>query len=308
VTLIDETQGRNDEDLMFDTGVLNGYEVFQEPMVNTATTRSSIPDSVADPVTTADGVVTIASVKILEELTLAQTLIEIKSAKPKAVTTVATTVTPASSRPKAKGIVFYDQEEQAPASTPIVSPSKSSQVKDKAEQQQEERIAREKAQKIQEANIAWDDIQATVEVDYQLAQRLHDEEQEQYTNEEKEKFFCEFLEQRRKFFAAKRDRESYICMSTRSSTRNLFPPLEDSRVQFEKELELMSLNSLNDFEEINMAANKNGDDGLPPAGGGLQFRSFERWSGCAQPSLNGRGWTFARYDNLRQLILDLRMT
>ncbi|GKA80112.1 putative ribonuclease H-like domain-containing protein, partial [Tanacetum coccineum] len=43
VTLIDETQGRNDEDLMFDTGVLNGDEVFQEPMVNTATTTSSIP-------------------------------------------------------------------------------------------------------------------------------------------------------------------------------------------------------------------------------------------------------------------------
>ncbi|GJV27632.1 hypothetical protein Tco_1384080 [Tanacetum coccineum] len=59
------------------------------------------------------------------------TLIEIKSAKPKAVTIAATTVTLASSRPKAKGIVFYDQEEQAPASTPIVSPSQSSQVKDK---------------------------------------------------------------------------------------------------------------------------------------------------------------------------------
>ncbi|GKB89887.1 hypothetical protein Tco_0962159, partial [Tanacetum coccineum] len=42
VTLIDETQGRNDEDLMFDTGVLNGDEVFQEPMVNTATTTSLI--------------------------------------------------------------------------------------------------------------------------------------------------------------------------------------------------------------------------------------------------------------------------
>ncbi|GJR90628.1 hypothetical protein Tco_0214639 [Tanacetum coccineum] len=53
VTLIDETQGRNDEDLMFDTGVLNGDEVFQEPMVNTATTTSSIPVSDADPVTTA---------------------------------------------------------------------------------------------------------------------------------------------------------------------------------------------------------------------------------------------------------------
>ncbi|GKF80036.1 hypothetical protein Tco_0235604, partial [Tanacetum coccineum] len=29
VTLIDETQGRNDEDLMFDTGVLNGDKVFE---------------------------------------------------------------------------------------------------------------------------------------------------------------------------------------------------------------------------------------------------------------------------------------
>ncbi|GJW85024.1 hypothetical protein Tco_0158169 [Tanacetum coccineum] len=77
VTLIDETQGRNDEDLMFDIGVLNGDEVFQEPMVNTITTTSSIPVSDADPVTTVGEVVTTASVEILEELTLAQTLIEI---------------------------------------------------------------------------------------------------------------------------------------------------------------------------------------------------------------------------------------
>ncbi|GJT63623.1 putative ribonuclease H-like domain-containing protein [Tanacetum coccineum] len=107
VTLIDETQGRNDEDLRFDTGVLNGDEVFQEPMVNTATTTSLILVSAADLVTTTGEIVTTASVEILEELTLAQTLIEIKSAKPKAVTT-ATTVTLTSSRPKAKGIVFHD--------------------------------------------------------------------------------------------------------------------------------------------------------------------------------------------------------
>ncbi|GJW99109.1 hypothetical protein Tco_0180917 [Tanacetum coccineum] len=123
VTLIDETQGRNEEDLMFDSGVHNGDEVFQEPMVNTATTTSLIPVSAVDPVTTAGEVVTTASVEIPEELTLAQTLIEIKSAKPKAFTTAVTIVTPASSRPKAKGIVFHDQEEQAPVSTPIVSPS-----------------------------------------------------------------------------------------------------------------------------------------------------------------------------------------
>ncbi|GJZ34470.1 hypothetical protein Tco_0580287 [Tanacetum coccineum] len=71
VTLIDETQERNDEDLMFDTGVLNDEVVFQKPMVNTATTTSSILVSDADPVTTAGEVVTTASVEIPEELTLA---------------------------------------------------------------------------------------------------------------------------------------------------------------------------------------------------------------------------------------------
>ncbi|GJV79516.1 hypothetical protein Tco_1515386 [Tanacetum coccineum] len=72
VTLIDETQGRNDEDLMFDISVLNGDEVFQEPIVNSDTTiKSSIPVSAADLVTTAGEVVTTASVEILEELTLA---------------------------------------------------------------------------------------------------------------------------------------------------------------------------------------------------------------------------------------------
>ncbi|GKE99311.1 hypothetical protein Tco_0022662, partial [Tanacetum coccineum] len=39
--------------------------------------------------------------------------------------------TPASSRPKVKGIVFHDREEQALASTLIVSPSQLLQAKDK---------------------------------------------------------------------------------------------------------------------------------------------------------------------------------
>ncbi|GJY17746.1 hypothetical protein Tco_0389237 [Tanacetum coccineum] len=130
VTLIDETQGRNDEDLMFNAGVLNSDEVFQEPIVNTdTTTKSSILVSAADPVTTTGEVVTTASVEIPEELTLAQTLIEIKSTKPKAVTT--TTVKLARSRTKEKGIVFHDQEKQASASTPIVSPLQLPQAKDK---------------------------------------------------------------------------------------------------------------------------------------------------------------------------------
>ncbi|GJU20709.1 hypothetical protein Tco_1154051 [Tanacetum coccineum] len=64
VTLVNETQEMNDENLMFDTV------------------------SAAEVVTIAS-----ASVVILDELTIAQTLIEIKTTKPKPVTTAATTVT-----------------------------------------------------------------------------------------------------------------------------------------------------------------------------------------------------------------------
>ncbi|GJR53863.1 uncharacterized mitochondrial protein-like protein [Tanacetum coccineum] len=41
-----------------------------------------------------------------------------------------------------------------------------------AKEEKEERLAREKAQQVEEANIAWDDVQAKINVDYQLAQRL----------------------------------------------------------------------------------------------------------------------------------------
>nr|GEU75821.1 hypothetical protein [Tanacetum cinerariifolium] len=118
----------------------------------------------------------------INDITLAQALEELKSVKLKA----ATTIRAATSRPKAKGIVIHDQE-QAP--TPTVSLQQSSQVKDRgkgklvkqehvkkfskkdqlmldeelafklqAEEEKEERIAREKAQQIEEVNIAWDDF------------------------------------------------------------------------------------------------------------------------------------------------------
>ncbi|GJX58694.1 hypothetical protein Tco_0290084 [Tanacetum coccineum] len=242
VTLVDETQEMNEDNLMFDTGVLEEQEiefekVVEEPVVSVATTTKSIPVSVADPVTTAGEVVTTASasVEIPDELTLAQTLIEIKTAKPKPVTTAATTVT--SVRPRAKGIIFHDQEEQVPASTKTFSSSQSQlpQVKDKgkgkmvepevplkkkdqialdeelalrlhAEEQAElekERVAQEEASKaaiIEE----FDSIQAMIDADEQLAARLQAEEQEQFSIEEKSRMLVEMIAERKKFFAAQR--------------------------------------------------------------------------------------------------------
>ncbi|GJV07892.1 hypothetical protein Tco_1345548 [Tanacetum coccineum] len=151
-------------------------------------------------------------------------------------TTVATTIIADSTRPKAKGI-FLHEKEQAP--TPIVSSQQPSHVKvqDKSKgkmvelepvkkmskkdllrldeehafklqaKKEEERLAREKAQQVNEANIAWDYVQAKIEVDYQLAQRLQAQEQEELSDLEKARLFVQFLEQRRKHFAAKRVEE-----------------------------------------------------------------------------------------------------
>ncbi|GKE76205.1 hypothetical protein Tco_1542325, partial [Tanacetum coccineum] len=123
VTLVDETQEMNEDNLMFDTGVLEEQEiefekVVKEPVVSVATTTKSIPVSVAEVVTTVS-----ANVEIPDELTLAQTMIEIKTAKPNPITTATTTVT--SVRPGDKGIIFHDQEEQVPASTKTFSSSQS---------------------------------------------------------------------------------------------------------------------------------------------------------------------------------------
>nr|GEX09836.1 hypothetical protein [Tanacetum cinerariifolium] len=73
--------------------------------------------------------------------------------------------------------------------------------------EEEERIAREKY----EANIAvieeWDDVQATIDVDKQLAEQLQAQEREQLSIEKRSKLLAKLIESRRKYFAAKRSKE-----------------------------------------------------------------------------------------------------
>ncbi|GKF61988.1 hypothetical protein Tco_0182042, partial [Tanacetum coccineum] len=94
VTLVDEAQGRIDDNLMFNTGVFVEQVVEVEKVISTAE------------VTTAS-----ATTTTVDELTLAQTLIKIKAVKPKAVTTAATTTTTAVTRPKARGVVVQDKSQ-----------------------------------------------------------------------------------------------------------------------------------------------------------------------------------------------------
>ncbi|GJR85366.1 putative ribonuclease H-like domain-containing protein [Tanacetum coccineum] len=75
-----------------------------------------------------------------------------------------------------------------------------------AEFDEKERLAREKVEKEEKANITlietWDDIQAKIDADHQLAERMQAQEQEELSIEEKDTIFQQLLEKRRKHFAA----------------------------------------------------------------------------------------------------------
>ncbi|GJZ91109.1 hypothetical protein Tco_0663036 [Tanacetum coccineum] len=150
ITLVHETQERYSDDLMFDTGL------FDDKGVSAGQDMDKKEVSTTDTVITAGEVVTPASVEVstANDLTLAQTLMEIRSA-----------------RPKAKGIVFREPGESTTTKISTLIPLK---IQDKEELEEEERLAR---QKEEEANIAliesWDNIQSTLFKQLLEARRKH---------------------------------------------------------------------------------------------------------------------------------------
>ncbi|GJS46823.1 hypothetical protein Tco_0596944, partial [Tanacetum coccineum] len=138
-----------DDAEMFDTDDLHGDEVIVDMAVGEKQEKSAkiderevstgVEDSATPtiPVTTADEGVTTAKIDeiiptyapttVIDELTLAQTLIEIKATKPKAVTTDVTTTT---TRPKARGVVVQEPSEFR-TTTSSSQASQSSKTKDK---------------------------------------------------------------------------------------------------------------------------------------------------------------------------------
>nr|GEV91936.1 hypothetical protein [Tanacetum cinerariifolium] len=77
----------------------------------------------------------------------------------------------------------------------------------KVEIEEEEMIAREKDEANRDVIEEWDDIQATIDADRQLAEQLQAQEREQLPIEERSKLLAKLIESRRKYFAAKRAEE-----------------------------------------------------------------------------------------------------
>ncbi|GJZ33498.1 ribonuclease H-like domain-containing protein, partial [Tanacetum coccineum] len=162
---------QNVDEEMFDVNVLDVSTAGDATTVSAATT-------------------TTATITTVDDITLAQALMEIKSTKP-----------------KEKGVVIQELKKYQIRLDEEVA------LKLKAEFNEEERFAREKAEKEKEANIAlietWDDIHAKINADHQLAERLQAQEQEELSVEEKATLFQQLLEKTRKHFAAKRNMEGY---------------------------------------------------------------------------------------------------
>nr|GEX20455.1 hypothetical protein [Tanacetum cinerariifolium] len=166
ITLVSVQDDANKE--MFDVNVLDGEEVF------VARQNINVVEEVVDAaqVSTAMTTVTITT----EEITLAQALETLKTSKPK---------------DKGKGIMI--KEHVKPKKKDQIRIDEEPALKLQAKFDEKERLAREKAKKEQEANIAlieeWDDIQAKIHVDHQLAERIQAQEQEELFDAKKATLF-----------------------------------------------------------------------------------------------------------------------
>ncbi|GJR74679.1 hypothetical protein Tco_0087044 [Tanacetum coccineum] len=214
---------QNVDEEMFDVNVLD--EVVE--VINTA-------KLITDATTVSAATTTTATITTVDDITLAQALMEIKSTKPKekgvviqelgeSTTTISSQLSSQQSQDKGKGILIEPVKPMKKKD--LIRLDEEAALKLQAEFDEEERLAREKAEKEKEANIAlietWDDIQAKIDVDHQLAERLQAQEQEELSIEEKATLFQQLLEKRRKHFAAKRAEEKRNKPPTKAQQRKI---------------------------------------------------------------------------------------
>nr|GEV98268.1 uncharacterized mitochondrial protein AtMg00810-like [Tanacetum cinerariifolium] len=212
ITLVDDTQWKMNEEDMFGVNDLDVDEVVVD---------------VSDITTAGIKVTTAATTPQIykDELTLAQTLIEIKSTKPKAITTATGT------RPKEKGIVMQEPS-KTPSPKPIDSSQQPSKTKDKGKAKiiEPEKPLKRKEQIIideekEETNIAlvakWDNTYTMMDAYCELVARLQEEKRGELSVKEKSRLFMELMDKRKKHFARLRAKKIRTKPPTKAQKRNL---------------------------------------------------------------------------------------
>nr|GEV52358.1 hypothetical protein [Tanacetum cinerariifolium] len=107
-----------------------------------------------------------------------------------------------------------------------------------------------------------DDVQAKIDANYQLAERLQAEEQQELTDEEKSSLFVQLLEKRRKFFVVKRAEEKRNKLPTQAQKRKImctylknmegYTPKQLKSFEFDKIQEMFdkAFKRVNTFEDF----------------------------------------------------------
>ncbi|GKC59437.1 hypothetical protein Tco_1087035, partial [Tanacetum coccineum] len=166
-----------------------------------------------------------------ENLTIAQTLMKMKSEKSKVRGVTMQEPSETATRPTIPP-PQHDRNDKGKAK--MVEPEKPLKRKDQIkfdeevaqrlqaqmhdELEEEERLAK---QREEDANIAeWDDVQAMMDADYKLAARLQAEEQGGLTVEENSRLFVELMNERKKHFARLREKEQRRKPLTKAQKRN----------------------------------------------------------------------------------------
>ncbi|GJV86452.1 hypothetical protein Tco_1530390 [Tanacetum coccineum] len=197
---------------MFGVNDLDGDEVIVESVdiVKTAEeTRSVVEEVTAVTIPVSAATTTTTTTTITDvEITLAQALVELKSARPKATTitttptlttiTTATIITDVSTRPEAKGKMVEPE--------PVKKMSKKELLKINEELTLSYKLKKKKKKK---------------GLPEKKRIKLQAQEQDEFANAEKARLFVQFLEQRRKHSAAKRVEEKRNRPPLRAQQRSI---------------------------------------------------------------------------------------
>ncbi|GJZ55885.1 hypothetical protein Tco_0611078, partial [Tanacetum coccineum] len=230
-----ETQGRYDQDIDVTT-------------VSAPITTAGVSVSTAEPSTPPTTTTTIIED---EDLTNAQTLMKIRSEKSKEKEkergskeksselatrpTRGVTMQEPSKSETRKAVPPSQHDLKDKGKAKMIEPDKSLKKKDQIkfyeemakrlaeelEAELEEEEERVTIQREEEANlISWDNTQAMIEADYELAQRLQAEEQGELTIEERAKLFVALMNKRKKHFAKLRAEKIRRKPPTKAQKRN----------------------------------------------------------------------------------------
>nr|GEY04386.1 hypothetical protein [Tanacetum cinerariifolium] len=130
-------------------------------------------------------------------------------------------------RPRTTSVVIYDVEEEPRRATP--PPIVQSQDK-------EQRTAKEKAKKQEAKDVALikqiEDVQERIDTDTLLAERLQQEEKEQFTIDEKARMLVDLIAERKRFFAAQRAEQIRNKPLTKAQLRNKMVTVESLATKY----------------------------------------------------------------------------